>query len=147
MITRLSLKSHPTPHRRLTFFMLAFAIASLIHFVHNAEFISDYPGLPKTWTRNGVYGAWLVMTTFGFCAWLLTRTRFVKLSLALVAGYALCGVDSLGHYFVAPLSAHETMMNVTILLEVSCALALLIYVGFLLFMWKSHSNRSHFLIL
>jgi hypothetical protein len=119
-----------TYHRRLNWLMLAFAVASLIHFTHNAEFIADYPGLPKNWTTNGVYGAWLVMTLFGLIAWWLTHTKFKAVGLILVMLYAVCGLDSLGHYWVAPIHAHQTMMNVTIFLEVFCALVLLLHTGF-----------------
>ncbi len=112
--------------------MLAFGVASLIHFIHNAEFIADYPGLPKTWTRGGVYGAWFAMTVFGFCAWLVAKTKFTRFGLVLVTVYALCGLDSLGHYWVAPVSSHQTMMNLTIGLEVSCAFVLFVYALYLL---------------
>ena len=34
---------------RLLFILLAvYAVASFIHFVHNAEFLSAYPGLPSS---------------------------------------------------------------------------------------------------
>jgi hypothetical protein len=127
---QISEKNQSAFQQRLNLLMLAFAAASLIHFIHNAEFISDYPSLPKSWTTNGVYGAWLIMTLFGFIAWWLTQTKLKTLGLVLVMLYALCGLDSLGHYWVAPFSAHHAMMNLTILFEVLCALALFLYVGF-----------------
>jgi hypothetical protein len=127
---QISIKNQSAFQQRLNFLMLAFAAASLIHFIHNAEFINDYPGLPKNWTTKGVYAAWLGMTLFGFFAWWLTQTKLKTLGLKFVMLYAVCGLDSLGHYWVAPFSAHRAMMNLTILLEVSCALALFLYVGF-----------------
>jgi hypothetical protein len=130
MSANASIDTPSTFQRRLTWLMLAFAVASLIHFIHNAEFIMEYPGLPKNWTTNGVYGAWLVMTFFGFTSWWVTRTKLKTLGLILVMLYAVCGLDSLGHYWVAPIYAHQTMMNVTILLEVFCALVLFLYAGF-----------------
>jgi hypothetical protein len=38
---------------------LAYAAASLVHFVHNAEFLADYPSMPAWLSRATVYGAWL----------------------------------------------------------------------------------------
>ncbi len=44
------------PNNRLLFLLLAvYAVASLVHFVHNAEFLGDYPGLPASWSSGGVY--------------------------------------------------------------------------------------------
>lgn len=129
MNAQVSVTGHPTFKRRLTALMLAFAVASLIHFIHNAEFITEYPGLPKNWTTNGVYRAWLAMTLLGCLAWWLTQTKLKALGLLLVMLYAMCGMDSLGHYWVAPFSSHQSMMNLTIFLEVFCAFVLLIYAG------------------
>jgi hypothetical protein len=114
-------------HRTLSILLTAFFIASLIHFIHNAEFLADYPGLPKTWTRGGVYGAWAAMTAIGVIGWIVARTRFQLLGLALIAVCSLFGFDSIGHYFVAPVAAHSMAMNFTILLEVACAIALFVY--------------------
>jgi hypothetical protein len=113
------------PSRTLPVLLVALAAASLPHFIHNAEFLADYPGLPQTWTRAGVYGAWVAMTLIGVCGWLLVRAGYHVIGLGLIAVYAVCGTDSLGHYVVAPLSAHTTAMNSTILLEVSAAALLL----------------------
>jgi hypothetical protein len=120
-------------HRTLSILLVAFFIASLIHFIHNAEFLADYPGLPKTWTRGGVYGAWAAMTAIGVIGWMVARTRFHLLGLALIAVCSLFGFDSIGHYFVAPVAAHSMAMNVTILLEVACAIALFGYTAWLFF--------------
>jgi hypothetical protein len=133
MNTNTSLDTPLAFQRRLNWLMVAFAVASLIHFIHNAEFIVDYPGMPKNWTTNGVYGAWIVMTLFGLIAWLLTHTKLKALGLILVMLYAVCGLDSLGHYWVAPIHAHQTMVNVTIFLEVFCALVLLLHTIFYFF--------------
>jgi hypothetical protein len=105
----------------LTALVLLYAIASIVHFIHNAEFLSAYPGLPRNWTRSGVYLAWAAMTVLGFTALLLVVRGVLVLGLVLVLVYAALGFDSLGHYVVAPFSAHTAMMNFTILLEVGCA--------------------------
>lgn len=113
-------------HRNLLVLLLAYGAASLVHFIHNAEFIRDYPGLPSSWTRGGVYLAWLGMTAVGVCGWqLLARGYRVAGSLVLVV-YALLGLYSLGHYLVAPFSAHTLAMNATILVEVAAAALVLV---------------------
>jgi len=114
------------PSRALPVLLAAFVAASLIHFIHNAEFLADYPGLPQTWTLAGVYGAWVGMTMVGLSGWLVVRTGHELVGLVLIALYAVSGLDSLGHYVVAPLSAHTAAMNATILLDVSTAVLLLL---------------------
>lgn len=110
------------PDHRLLFFLLAcYALASFVHFVHNAEFLADYPGLPASWSRGGIYLAWIGMSAVGGVGALLVYRGRESLGLMLLAVYAALGMDSLGHYVVAPLSAHSSMMNTTILLEVGAA--------------------------
>jgi hypothetical protein len=91
-----------------------------MHFVHNAEFIADYPNLPSSWSRADVYLAWIAMTIVGVVGWFLASRGYV-VGLALLATYAALGLDSLGHYVLAPLSDHTFAMNATILLEVTAA--------------------------
>ncbi len=119
---------HATSSRRLLTLTLLYMITSLIHFIHNAEFLADYPNLPSAWTRSGVYLAWLAMTCLGVVGFVLVRRGYKTIGLLLLAVYAVLGMDSIGHYVVAPLSAHTTIMNVTILLEVSAAAFVLIEV-------------------
>lgn len=107
--------------KALPILLLVYGVASLVHFTHNAEFLRDYPGLPASWTRGGVYGVWLGMTAVGILGWLLVRWRYPVVGLLLVCVYAVIGMDSLGHYVVAPMGAHSAMMNLTILLEVTAA--------------------------
>lgn len=106
--------------------MLVYGAASLVHFIHNAEFLADYPGLPATWTRGGVYAAWAAMSALGFIGWLLVSRGYAVVGLLLVAVYAALGMDSLGHYVLAPMSAHSLGMNATILVEVTAASLVLI---------------------
>jgi hypothetical protein len=101
--------------------LLAYGAASLAHFIHNAEFLPDYPGLPATWNRAGVYGAWLAMTAVGIAGWLLSGSRYRMAGLLSLAAYAMAGLDSLGHYVLAPFSAHSAAMNSTILAEIVAA--------------------------
>lgn len=56
----------------------------------------------------------------------LERGNNPLLGLILVAVYALLGFDGLGHYAVAPMSAHTFTMNFTIWAEVVAAALLLI---------------------
>ena len=97
-----------------------FALASLVHFTHNAEFIAEYPNMPASLTRGNVYLAWLAMTSVGVAGWLCVR-RGWRAGLVVLAIYAALGLDSLGHYVLAPMAAHTTGMNVTILAEVTAA--------------------------
>lgn len=107
--------------RRVLVALLIFGAASLVHFIHNGELIRDYPGLPPSWTRSGVYFAWLGMTAVGVCGWRLLCNGRELAGLIVLDGYAILGLDSLGHYAVAQFSAHTPMMNVTILMEVAAA--------------------------
>ena len=55
-----------------------------------------------------------------------------RTGLAFLVVYAALGLDSLGHYMVAPMSAHSLAMNASILSEAAAAAILLIYLGWLL---------------
>jgi hypothetical protein len=109
----------------LLVFLAVYCGASLIHFVHNAELISEYPNLPVWLTRAKVYLAWSAITSVGFAGLLLLRRGLRPLGLLLIAGYAALGFDGLGHYSRAPVSAHTFTMNATIWFEVVAAAALL----------------------
>lgn len=110
----------------LQLLLAAYAIASLLHFIHNAEYLPDYPGLPPTWTRLGVYAVWAGITAVGLSGWWLLRRGWRITGLFVVLAYALFGLDSLGHYVVAPMSSHTVAMNATILVEVMAAAAVFI---------------------
>jgi len=111
---------------RVLLLLLVYAAASLVHFIHNAELIRDYPGLPSSWTREGVYLAWLGMTVVGICGWGLLFRGYRLAGSVVLAAYALLGLDSLGHYLAAPFSAHTLAMNTTILVEVAAATLVLV---------------------
>ncbi|RYE81581.1 MAG: hypothetical protein EOO80_00640 [Oxalobacteraceae bacterium] len=99
--------------------------ASLGHFAHNAEFICEYPKLPRWLTSAQVYGAWLAITSVGAFGYILLRKSFMSLGLAALAFYAAIGFDGLGHYAVAPMEFHTLGANITILSEVAAAALLL----------------------
>lgn len=125
--------------RRSLFVLLAlYCVASMIHFIHNAEYLSAYPGLPDTWTRMGVYLAWLGITCVGGLGWALLHRGKRTAGLLVCAVYACLGLDSLAHYIVAPMDAHTAAMNVTILLEVGTACLVLAAV-IRQFVWPQHT--------
>ena len=118
------------PEQRTLFVVLVcYAVASLVHFAHNAEFLADYPGLPASWSRGGVYLAWAAMSLVGLAGWLLTIRGYRLAGRLVLAGYAALGLDSLGHYVTAPFSMHGPAMNATILLEVTAAAVVLIAIS------------------
>ena len=106
--------------------MLIYGAASLVHFIHNAEFLAAYPNMPSWLSRADVYVAWLGLTSIGVLGYALAAFGYRLLGLSVVVVYAALGMDSLGHYVVAPMSAHTTAMNLTIVLEVTTAAVLLI---------------------
>ena len=103
-----------------------YCAASLIHFTHNAEFVTDYPNLPAWITRTSVYGAWLAITAVGAAGLLILKLGLRLPGLLVIAGYAALGFAGLEHYWVAPVSAHTLAMNATIWFEVAAAAALMV---------------------
>jgi hypothetical protein len=118
--------------RLLVVSFLAYFAGSLFHFIHNAEFLAEYPNLPATWTRAGVYGAWLAVTAVGLLGGLLVRGGYRFAGLIVVGLYAMLGFYGFAHYYVAPMSAHTPTMHLTIWLEAATALLLLLTVANLL---------------
>ena len=116
----------PASHRdALTLPLIACGAASLIHHVHNAIYLADYPGMPAWITPVFVYAAWLGAASLGIVGYLLRRRGFGLPGLIACAAYACYGLDGLAHYRLAPVSRHTLAMNLTIWLEVGAALVLL----------------------
>jgi hypothetical protein len=109
--------------------MLVYGAASLLHFMHNAIYLRDYPNLPAWLTAAGVVGAWLVVAATGVLGYFLYSSVSRIAGLIGIAAYAVLGVGGLDHYTVAPVSAHTVAMNLTILLEASTAAVLLVFVA------------------
>jgi len=138
---RLKLERHAsmirTSSARIPAYLLAalaiYCAASLIHFIHNAEYLSDYPNLPAWLSRAKVYLAWLAISSVGATGLLLMSSGFRLAGLALIAGYAALGFAGLDHYSLAPASAHTLAMNATIVFEVTAAAVLLVMTIALLF--------------
>lgn len=108
-------------------FLLIYMGASLLHFVHNAEYVQAYPNLPGWISRSSVYGTWLGITAGGLAGYLLYRFKSRVLGLIVLCIYAAAGLYGLLHYLLAPMGAHTHGMNFTIWFEVVMAGILLLY--------------------
>lgn len=113
----------------LLVFLVAYGAASLLHHVHNAEFLNDYPNMPAWLSRAEVYAAWLGVTAVGLVDYVLIRLQYRLPGLVILGIYAALGLYGLGHYAVAPLSTPSLAMNLTIGLEVATAVLLLVAVA------------------
>ena len=117
---------NPSAPRHVQVLFLVFFAANLLHFVHNAEYIAFYPGMPSWLTREKVYLAWIAGVSVGLAGLLLSRTRLKVLGLALIATYGATGIDGLAHYMLALCSEHTLAANLTIWFEVLAGLVLLL---------------------
>lgn len=126
----------------LLILLVAYTAASLFHYSHNAEFLDEYPNMPAWLSRTKVYGAWLGVTAVGLVGYLLVRWRYLLPGLVVLAVYGLLGLDGLGHYVVAPVSAHTLTMNLSIWLEAITAVLLLVAVAtfMLRLSWQHHES-------
>ena len=114
-------------NRALVTLVLLHAAVSLLHFVHNAAYLADYPNMPAWISPVGIYGAWLAEAAIGGLGVLLLL-RGMRSGLVLIALYAVLGLGGLDHYTLAPMSAHTLAMNATIWLETATGIALLVFV-------------------
>ena len=113
----------------LLFLLLAYAAASLFHYVHNAVFLDDYPNMPAWLSPVHVYSAWLGVTAVGAAGFLLVHRNNGVFGLVILGVYAALGLDGMSHYSLAPISAHTFTMNLSIWLETLTAVTLLITVS------------------
>ena len=118
---------HP---RTLLRIMILYAVASLLHFVHNALYIQSYPNMPTWITPFGVYASWCGITATGVLGYWLYQSGSRAAGLLVIALYALLGFGGLDHYAIAPIRAHTAAMNATIFAEVSAASTLLVFVAY-----------------
>ena len=110
----------------LPWLLALYGLASLVHFVHNAEQLSGYPNLPAWLSRSQIYGAWCGITAVGLVGYALYRRGRAGIGLSLLVLYTSLGFDGLLHYRRAPVAAHTVAMNLAIWLEVvAAALALM----------------------
>lgn len=117
---------HSSLPRHIQLLLLIFFAANLTHFVHNAEYIAYYPGIPSWLTREKVYLAWVAGASLGLSGLLVYRTKLKVLGLALLAAYGALGIDGLAHYTLALCSDHTLATNLTIWFEVLAGLSLLL---------------------
>jgi hypothetical protein len=101
--------------------LVLYGLASLVHFVHNAEYLVDYPNLPAWLSRFQIYVVWCGITALGLAGYTLYRRSHTVIGLSLVAVYAAFGFDALLHYRRAPFAAHTVAMNLTIWSEIAAA--------------------------
>jgi hypothetical protein len=111
---------------RIPMLLLIYTAASLLHFVHNATYLHDYPNMPAWLTSLGVYGVWCVVAAVGALGYWVYRRVHRFTGLLLIAIYAALGFAGLDHYFVAAVSAHSLAMHLTIAIEVGAAAVLLV---------------------
>ena len=116
----------------LPILLMLYGVASLGHFVHNAEFLADYPNLPVWLTRSQVYVAWFGIQAVGLVGYLLARATYEFLGFGILGVYAAIGLDGLLHYSRAPMAAHTATMNFTIWFEVAAAVLVLCAIAGLL---------------
>jgi hypothetical protein len=114
--------------RSLLTFIIAYGMASLVHFVHNAVYIDAYPNLPAWITPVVVYVSWLAIAGTGAFGYWLYRRGSRAFGLTVIGVYALSGFGGLDHYTVAPVSSHSMAMNATILGEAIAASVLLVVI-------------------
>lgn len=124
------------PNRSLLALVLVHALASLVHFVHNATFLADYPNMPAWITPGGVYAVWLGEAAIGAAGVILFLRGRTMIGLALIAVYAVLGFGGLDHYTLASISAHTLAMNATIWLEAATGIVLLVFV-----IWRMEWSR------
>ncbi len=119
---------------RWILWLLMFNIAaSLFHYLHNMIYFDAYPNEPAWLSPERIDVTWLVMTPVGVLGYLLYRRERRVPGLALLLIYGVAGLGVLGHYLLAPLSAHTFMMNLSIWFESAAAAALLAVVCWLYF--------------
>jgi hypothetical protein len=111
--------------RALPWLLFLYCGASVLHFVHNAEYLADYPNLPVRISRASIYFTWCAIFAIGLCGYLLFCRSHTLVGLILLTIYTALGFDGLLHYGRASMSAHTFGMNLTIWAEVvTAALAL-----------------------
>ncbi|HWZ63371.1 MAG TPA: hypothetical protein VNX02_10145 [Steroidobacteraceae bacterium] len=103
--------------RALPWVFVPYAATTFLHFAHNAQYLTQYPHLPPSWSRADVYVAWCCLMVVGLLGYGLYRFGRRNTGLSVLGLYALCGFGGLLHYTRAPIAHHSAMMNVTIWAE------------------------------
>ena len=116
----------PVLPRHIWVLVVLYFVASLAHFVHNAEYIAFYPGMPGWLTPDKVYLAWLGVTSVGLAALGLLSFGLRTPAVLLLGIYGAFGLDGLAHYTLALCSEHTLSANITIWSEATMGLSLLL---------------------
>jgi len=124
-IFRVTIERDPARSNLLLAFLVAYMVGSFIHHFHNAQFIDQYPNMPKGFPPAMAYVVWGAVTLVGLAGYYATRLGHELLGLLVLGVYAAYGLMVLGHYKLAPMSAHTIGANVTIGLELVTAILLL----------------------
>ena len=114
---------------RLPLLLLAYGAVSLLHRVHNAVFLDEYPNMPAWLTPAKVDAALLGVALLGLAGYALMRRGYQVAGLAVIALFGVLGLAGREHYALAPWAAHSAAMNLTIGLEVAGAVCVLIAVA------------------
>jgi hypothetical protein len=109
------------PSKHLAWLLILYGAASLLHFAHNAEYLTDYPNLPAWLSRSQIYIVWCSITALGVLGYVLYRRTHELAGLIVLGVYASLGFDGLLHYGRAPIAAHTPAMNLSIWFEVVAA--------------------------
>ena len=110
--------------RHIRALLATYFVATLAHFVHNAEFIAFYPNMPAWITRETVYLAWLAIASVGVAGIIAARFGWSALGALLLGAYGALGLDGLQHYTLALCSEHTLAANMTIWFEAAAGVAL-----------------------
>ena len=116
--------------RWLLWLVLANIAATVLHYVDNICFFSEYPE-PSWATPHLIDAFWFVMTPVAFAGYLLMRRGFHRWGSLVLCAYAAMSLLALGHYLYAPIASLPFRINLFILLEAILAVALMAYVSFL----------------
>jgi hypothetical protein len=124
------LKSDATRQRTILLFVaIAYGVASLVHFSHNAIYLQQYPNMPTWLTAVDVYVAWCGIAATGIGGYWLYLRVSQRAGLLVLALYAALGFAGLDHYAIAPVALHSLAMNATILCEAASATVLLLLIA------------------
>lgn len=110
--------------RHIRVLVAVYFLATLAHFVHNAEYIAFYPNMPASLTRETVYLAWLAIAGVGVAGIVAFRFGWSALGALLLGAYGALGLDGLQHYTLALCSEHTLAANLTIWFEAVAGVAL-----------------------
>lgn len=116
----------PVLPRSLRILFALYLLASLAHFIHNAEYLPYYPNMPAWITRETVYFVWLGQAAVGAAGLLLAAGGWRVAALLSLALFGAFGLDGLAHYTLALCSEHTLAMNLSIWAEAALGLMLML---------------------